>query len=167
MSTFTVEGGKPLRTDAALRVPGDKSISHRALLLAARAEGTSTITGLSDGQDVGRTKAAVVALGAGVVEAAGTLRVTGGDLRAPADTIDAGNSGTTMRLMAGYCAPLPWRTVISGDASLSTRPMDRVVTPLREMGARIGGQDSGRLAPLEIDGGGLHGIDYQLPVASA
>jgi 3-phosphoshikimate 1-carboxyvinyltransferase len=150
-----------------LRVPGDKSISHRALLMAARATGTSTITGLSDGDDVGRTRAAVAALGAEVAADGQALRVTGGRLRAPRETIDAGNSGTTMRLLAGFCAPLPWRTVLAGDASLSTRPMDRVVAPLRAMGARITGRDGGRLAPLEIDGGGLHGIDYELPVASA
>ena len=170
MTAFTVSGRPSggLRPSVPLEVPGDKSISHRALLLAARARGASTITGLSRGEDVGRTRAAVEALGAGVKDdGAGTLRITGGDLGAPSTTIDAGNSGTTMRLLAGFCAPLPWRTVIAGDASLSRRPMDRVVTPLREMGARIGGRDGGRLAPLEIDGGGLHGIDYALPVASA
>jgi 3-phosphoshikimate 1-carboxyvinyltransferase len=169
VSAFTVRGRPPkgLRTDAPLYVPGDKSISHRALLLAARAEGTSTITGLSDGEDVGRTRNAVVALGATIDDDAGRLRVSGGSMHPPAGIVDAGNSGTTMRLMAGYCAPFPWRTVLAGDTSLSSRPMDRVVTPLREMGAAITGRDGGRLAPLEIDGGDLHGIDYSLPVASA
>ena len=170
MTSFTVPGRPAggLRTDAPLRVPGDKSISHRALLLAARADGISTITGLSDGEDVGRTRDAVSALGAHVAsEGEGKVRVTGGRLHEPAGTVDAGNSGTTMRLLAGFCAPLPWRTVVAGDASLSTRPMDRVVTPLRAMGARIDGRDGGRLAPLEIEGGALHGIDYELPVASA
>lgn len=170
MTAFTVSGRPPggLLPSTPLRVPGDKSISHRALLLAARAKGTSIITGLSSGADVGRTRAAVEDLGARVKDdGAGTVRVDGGDLRAPEATIDAGNSGTTMRLLAGFCAPLAGRTVIAGDASLSSRPMDRVVTPLRAMGARIGGRDGGRLAPLEIDGGGLHGIDYALPIASA
>jgi 3-phosphoshikimate 1-carboxyvinyltransferase len=170
VTSFVVEGhpAHGLHAASPLRVPGDKSISHRALLLAARAQGVSTISGLSDGEDVQRTLRAVQALGADVTSGAdGSLRVTGGGLHAPAGPIDAGNSGTTMRLLAGLCAPWPWRTVITGDESLRRRPMDRVVTPLRMMGARIEGRDGGRLAPLEIDGGDLHGIDYQLPVASA
>jgi 3-phosphoshikimate 1-carboxyvinyltransferase len=150
-----------------LRVPGDKSISHRALLLAARAHGTSTITGLSAGADVARTKNAIVALGAEVAREGDAIRVAGGDLHAPAATVDAGNSGTTMRLLAGFCAPFPWRTIIAGDASLSRRPMDRVVIPLRQMGARITATTDDRFPPLEVDGGELHGIDYELPVASA
>jgi 3-phosphoshikimate 1-carboxyvinyltransferase len=166
VSAFTVSGGRRLR--GTLRVPGDKSISHRALLLAARANGVSTITGLSDGDDVRRTRTAVQALGAEVVEDAnGSVRVSGGRLHAAVGSIDAGNSGTTMRLLAGLCAPFPWRTVITGDESLSRRPMDRVVDPLRLMGAQVSGREGGRFAPLEIDGGGLRGIDYDLPVPSA
>jgi 3-phosphoshikimate 1-carboxyvinyltransferase len=170
VTSFVVEGCPAIGLHAAtaLRVPGDKSISHRALLLAARADGVSTISGLSDGDDVKRTLRAVQALGADVTTGAeGALRVAGGGLHAPAGPIDAGNSGTTMRLLAGFCAPWSWRTVLTGDESLQRRPMDRIVTPLRMMGARIEGRDGGRLAPLEVDGGDLHGIDYELPVASA
>jgi 3-phosphoshikimate 1-carboxyvinyltransferase len=163
MSTFRVEGGRPLR--GRVRVPGDKSISHRALLLAALAEGTSVVRGLSGGDDVGRTAAAVQALGAAVEGD----KVTGGRsrLHAPEGPVDVGNSGTTMRLLAGLCAPFPWRTVLVGDDSVSRRPMDRVAEPLRRMGAVVEGADGGRLPPLVVEGGPLHGIDYDLPVASA
>lgn len=163
MTTFRVEGGHPLR--GRLRVPGDKSISHRALLLGALAEGTSVVRGLSAGDDVGRTAAAVQALGAGVEGD----KVTGGRsrLHAPDRPLDAGNSGTTMRLLAGLCAPFPWRTVLVGDESVSRRPMDRVAQPLRRMGAVVDGADGGRLPPLVVEGGRLRGIDYELPVASA
>jgi 3-phosphoshikimate 1-carboxyvinyltransferase len=159
MTTFTVDGGAPLR--GRLRVPGDKSISHRALLLAARAEGTSVVRGLSTGDDVVRTRAAVEAMGAAI----DGERITGGveRLHEPAGVIDVGNSGTGMRLLAGYCAPFPWRTVLRGDASVSARPMDRVADPLRIMGARVDEQ----YPPLVVDGGGLHGIDYSVPMASA
>ena len=159
MTAFTVDGGRPLR--GRVRVIGDKSISHRALLLAARAEGVSVVRGLSDGDDVVRTRAAVEAMGA-LVEG---QRITGGleRLHAPAGVIDVGNSGTGIRLLAGFCAPFPWRTVLEGDASVSARPMDRVASPLREMGARVDAQ----YPPLVIDGGGLHGIDYTVPMASA
>ena len=161
MKSFTVRGGTRLR--GRLRVPGDKSISHRALLLSALAEGTSVVRGLSGGDDVTRTRTAVEALGARVE---GDL-IHGGDLHQAASPIDVGNSGTTIRLLAGLCAGRPWTTVLDGDASVARRPMDRVVAPLRSMGARIEGRDGGRFTPLRIEGGDLHGIDYQLPVASA
>lgn len=157
MSAFELDGGRPLR--GRLRVPGDKSISHRALLLAARAEGTSLVRGLSDGDDVQRTRAAVQAMGA---EFDGD-RITGGHLHATNEPIDVGNSGTGIRLLAGFCAPYPWRTVLQGDASVSSRPMDRIAAPLRLMGAGV----DEVYPPLTIDGGGLHGIDYTVPMASA
>ena len=158
-TTFSVDGGRPLR--GRLRVPGDKSISHRAMLLAARAEGTSVVRGLSTGDDVVRTRVAMETMGA-VVEGE---RITGGvdRLHEPAGIVDVGNSGTGIRLLAGFCAPFPWRTVLQGDASVSTRPMDRVASPLREMGARVAEE----YPPLVINGGGLHGIDYTVPMASA
>ncbi|MBV9662578.1 MAG: 3-phosphoshikimate 1-carboxyvinyltransferase, partial [Actinobacteria bacterium] len=133
MSSFAVEGGQPLR--GRIWVPGDKSISHRALILAARAEGTSSVRGLSNGDDVRRTAAAVVQLGAEI----DGHQISGGRerLHAPGGLIDVGNSGTSMRLLSGFCAALPWRTELRGDASVDKRPMDRVVTPLRQMGARI------------------------------
>lgn len=163
MTAFTVSGGRPLR--GRITVPGDKSISHRALLLAALAEGTSVVRGLSDGDDVARTRAAVEALGATV----DGDKITGGRARLhePDDVLDLGNSGTGIRLLAGLCAGLPWLTVLTGDGSIRRRPMSRVAEPLRMMGSRVDGRDGGRLPPLAVRGAGLHGIDYDLPVASA
>ena len=163
MRTLHVTGGRPLR--GRIRVPGDKSISHRALLLAARAEGTSVVRGLADGDDVARTRAAVEALGA---EVEGD-RITGGTgrLHEPDAVLDVGNSGTGIRLLAGYCAAFDWLTVLAGDASVNRRPMDRVADPLRAMGATVDGRDGGHYPPLVVRGGGLRGIDYAPPVASA
>ncbi len=155
----------PLR--GTLRVPGDKSISHRALILAALADGSSEIVGLSHGDDVARTRAIVAALGAGVRGAGDTVLVAGGALHEAAAALDVGNSGTGIRLLAGVCAGLPYRSVLHGDASVARRPMDRVTAPLRAMGARIEGRDDGRFAPLTIRGGNLRAIDYAPPVASA
>ena len=163
----SVSGGVPLV--GTLRVPGDKSISHRALLLAALAEGTSTITGLSDGDDVSRTAAAVVALGAEVERDGASVTVHGGRSRlaAPADPVDLGNSGTGMRLLAGMAAMLPGRTTLTGDDSLQRRPMDRVAEPLGQMGAAVNGRTERCLPPLSIAGGRLHGIEFTPPMASA
>ncbi len=163
MSTFTVTGGRPLR--GRITVPGDKSISHRALLLAALAEGTSVVRGLSDGDDVARTRLAMEAMGA-------TFdgdKITGGRsrLHEPGDVVDMGNSGTGIRLLAGLCASLPWLTVLTGDESIRRRPMYRVIDPLRAMGARIYGRGGGRCAPLAVAGAELHGIDIETKVASA
>ena len=169
MTTFVAE---PARSGLSGRVslPGDKSISHRALLLAARAEGRSRLNGLSGGGDVICTRLAVEAFGAGVArDTDGRLAVAGGaaQLHEPAHVVDVGNSGTAIRLLAGWAAGLDGLTVLAGDESIARRPMDRVATPLRQMGARIDGRDGGRLPPLTIRGGGLHGIDYRLPVPSA
>jgi len=163
VTSFTVTGGRPLR--GRVTVPGDKSISHRALILAALAEGTSVVRGLSDGDDVARTRAALAAMGASF----DGEKITGGRsrLHEPADVLDMGNSGTGIRLLAGVCAGLPWLTVLTGDASIRRRPMSRVAEPLRAMGAAIDGRDEGRLPPLAVRGGRLHGIDYDLPVPSA
>ena len=163
----TLTGGSPLTGE--VRVPGDKSISHRALLLAALAEGTSTITGLSDGDDVRRTRLAVEALGADVVDGAGSVTVHGGRsrLHAPAGAVDLGNSGTGMRLLLGLLAGLPLRATLTGDASLSRRPMDRVAVPLGAMGATVTGRDPGCRPPVTVAGGHLRGITYTPPMASA
>jgi 3-phosphoshikimate 1-carboxyvinyltransferase len=153
-----------------LRVPGDKSISHRALLLAARAEGRSRICGLSSGSDVAHTLQAVRAFGAGVTPGAvGEIHVEGGAnrLTEPTSLVDVGNSGTAIRLLAGWATAIDGLTVLAGDSSIARRPMDRVVEPLRRMGARIDGRQDGRLPPLAVRGGGLQGIDYRLPVPSA
>ncbi|HWE56413.1 MAG TPA: 3-phosphoshikimate 1-carboxyvinyltransferase [Acidimicrobiales bacterium] len=166
MTTLTIRPA-PAGLRGSLRVPGDKSISHRALLLAARADGTSRISGLSPGADVMATLAAMSAFGAGIESSGGTVTVLGGRLHEPETVIDVGNSGTGIRLMAGWAAGLEGLSVLVGDRSIARRPMGRVTEPLRRMGAGIDGRDDGRLPPLVIRGGGLHGIDYAPPVPSA
>ena len=152
---------KARRLEGEVRLPGDKSISHRALILGAIASGESRFRGLSAGADVRSTAGCMRALGVEVTES----RVRGAGmhgLRAPAGALDCGNSGTTMRLLAGLLAAQPFTTELRGDDSLTARPMDRVVTPLREMGA------AASWPPLAVGGRGpLHGIDYVMPVASA
>jgi 3-phosphoshikimate 1-carboxyvinyltransferase len=160
-------GDRALR--GRLRAPGDKSISHRALLIAARARGRSRIRGLSNGDDVRHTLEAVVALGAGAERSGGELWVDGGaeHLHEPDSVVDVGNSGTGIRLLAGYVAAIDGVTVLQGDASIARRPMDRVTAPLRLMGAQVDGRQGGRLPPLVVRGGRLVGTDYMLPVPSA
>lgn len=166
MSSFEVVGGALVR--GSLTVPGDKSISHRALLIAALADGPSVVTGLSRGLDVRCTRAAIEALGASVVDVdVDAVRVNGGQLHEPSRVIDVGNSGTTIRLLTGVVAGHPFLTVLEGDASISRRPMDRITAPLRAMGADIDGRDHGRYPPLVVRGGDLQAIDYELPVPSA
>lgn len=153
-----------------VRVPGDKSISHRALIFAALAEGRSEIVGLSRGDDVVRTAAALAALGAEVDARRWDHVVVDGGvsrLREAERPIDVGNSGTGLRLLAGVASRLPFLTVLLGDASIHRRPMGRIVEPLRQMGAVIDGRDGGRLAPLVVRGGELQGIDFTPPVPSA
>ncbi len=165
MSPLVVAPGGPLV--GGISVPGDKSISHRVLMLAALADGTSTVRGLSDGGDVACTRRIVEALGAGVVDVDDdTISVRGGSLGAVDHPLDVGNSGTGIRLLAGLLAGLPFRSVLDGDASIRRRPMDRILEPLRLMGATVAGHDGLALAPLDIRGGGLRGIEYRLPVAS-
>jgi 3-phosphoshikimate 1-carboxyvinyltransferase len=165
--TFRVPGGRALV--GSVRVPGDKSISHRALLLTALADGASTITGLSDGDDVRRTLEAVRALGAEVEESAASVAVRGGRsrLHAPPGPIDLGNSGTGIRLLLGLLAGLPFTAHVTGDDSLRGRPMDRVAQPLGLMGAEVTGQGPRCLPPVTITGGTLRGIEYTPPMASA
>jgi 3-phosphoshikimate 1-carboxyvinyltransferase len=152
-----------------LRAPGDKSISHRALLISARAEGRSRIRGLSNGQDVQHTLEAVVAIGAGAERSGGDLYIEGGAgrLHEPGALIDVGNSGTGIRLLAGFVAAIDGLFVLQGDSSIAQRPMDRVAVPLRLMGAHVDGREGGRLPPLVVRGGHLRGTDYTLPVPSA
>ena len=154
-----------------LRVPGDKSISHRSVMLGALAEGVTTATGLLEGEDVLCTVAAFRAMGVAIDgPRGGEVRITGVGLRglkAPSAPLDMGNSGTAMRLMAGILAGQSFDTTLIGDASLSKRPMKRVADPLSRMGARIAAGEGGR-PPLRIRGGStLRGIDYALPVPSA
>ncbi|HEY5643562.1 MAG TPA: 3-phosphoshikimate 1-carboxyvinyltransferase [Woeseiaceae bacterium] len=156
--------------DAELTVPGDKSISHRALMLGSIATGRTTVSGFLAGEDCLATRAAMEALGVRIEDApSGELLVEGvglDGLRPPRAALDLGNSGTAMRLMTGLLAGQPFETVLTGDESLRRRPMGRVIAPLTEMGADIASQD-GR-PPLTIRGRpGLSGIDYALPMASA
>jgi len=146
-------------------VPGDKSISHRALMLGAIARGETVIHGLASGEDVRSTMRCLRQLGVLIQENGNALRVQGG-LKKAATMLDAGNSGTTMRLLSGILAAQPFRTAITGDASLQRRPMRRIIEPLTQMGATISSHEKG-YAPLIIHGGKLRGIHYQLPVASA
>ena len=156
-------------------VPGDKSISHRALLFGALAGGPVEISGLGLGGDNASTMAALRALGVPIQQAGTDARVEGvglAGLQAASCALDCGNSGTSMRLFCGLLAGRPFVSTLTGDHSLSRRPMARVATPLRRMGAAIDGrQDAARpgdlFPPLTVRGGALHGIRYQLPVASA
>jgi len=128
----------------------------------------STIRGLSDGDDVAHTRAVVEALGADVDgSVAEGLEVHGGRLQAVEGPLDVGNSGTGIRLLAGMLAGMPFVSVLDGDRSIRGRPMDRVIEPLRAMGATVDGSEGGDGAPLTIRGGCLHGIEYRPPMASA
>ncbi len=151
---------------AEVRVPGDKSLSHRAYLLAAMADGVSEVVDPGPGRDVAATRAAVVRLGATV----DGPQVTGPGVEAwhdPGEPIECGNSGTTMRLLAGALAGRPFRTVLSGDESLNRRPMRRLVAPLEALGATVEPAEGGT-APLRVGGGGpLHGAEVELEIASA
>ena len=152
-------------------VPGDKSISHRAVMLAALAEGTSRISGFLEGEDTRATARAFAAMGVQVQTPSASERIVHGvglhGLHAPAQAIDCGNAGTGMRLLAGLLAGQSFDSTLAGDESLSRRPMRRVIDPLAQMGARIDAEPGG-LPPLRIHGNvPLRGIDYATPVASA
>jgi 3-phosphoshikimate 1-carboxyvinyltransferase len=165
---LVLHGGRPLR--GRLRLPGCKGISHRALLFAAIAEGKSRIENLADGADVGSSASALERLGVRVRtgdDGAVVIGGTGfGGLREPELVVDCGNSGTTMRMLCGLVAGRPFLSVLTGDESLSSRPMRRVVDPLRAMGAHLDGRDDGALAPLVVRGGALRGLRHELAVAS-
>ncbi len=151
-----------------VRVPSDKSISHRALILGALARGVTTIEGLLEADDVMRTAEAMRAFGAKVERSGdGLWQVTGeGGLKAPTGVIDCGNAGTAARLILGAAAGFPIRATVTGDASLRRRQMGRVLGPLGQMGATWICRDDGRL-PVSLRGGGLTAIDYRLPQPSA
>lgn len=166
--TFQVQPGGALR--GTRRVPGDKSISHRAVMFGALAEGITLVGGFLDGEDCLRTMKAFEAMGVRIDRTDATsLRVHGvglRGLRAPVQPLDLGNSGTSMRLMAGLLSGQDFATTLTGDESLSRRPMKRIIEPLAQMGARIDAQDGH--APLRIQPvAGLKGISYRSPVSSA
>jgi len=155
--------------NGGIELPGDKSVSHRYGMLAALAEGTSELRHFAAAADCHSTLACMKALGAEVKVDKDTVRVTGHGthgLRASKKVLDAGNSGTTMRLLTGILAGQEFASKLTGDESLQKRPMKRVVGPLREMGAEIRARDD-NFAPLEIRGGKLRAISYAMPMASA
>ena len=163
---------KPVkRLEGKIKVPGDKSISHRAVMIGALAEGKTEVEGFLNAEDCLRTVKAFQAMGI-KMEGMGSerLRIFGqglSGLSEPGDILDVGNSGTTMRLLLGILAGQNFSATITGDDSLRQRPMKRVTEPLKEMGALISGPDQGNLAPLTIRGGNLNPINYNSPIPSA
>jgi len=163
--------GRTTKVSGTVTVPGDKSISHRAVMLASMAEGQSRIRGFLPAEDTLRTVGMMIALGVDLHERSPTeILVRGRGMRAfeePQDVIDAGNSGTSIRIGAGILAAQPFLSIVTGDPYLRRRPMGRIVTPLTRMGAVITGRRENTLPPLCIRGGDLRGIRYEMPVASA
>ena len=162
---------RPNSLDGIISVPGDKSISHRSLILNAIAYGDALVQGLSGGDDVLSTMHCLQAMGVTIEPTgqAGSYSVIGRgpQLVEPSDILNAGNSGTSIRLLSGILAAQPFVSVITGDSSLRTRPMQRILDPLGQMGAQIMGRHENTLAPLVFRGGNLRGIEYDLPMASA
>ncbi|MFI5000195.1 MAG: 3-phosphoshikimate 1-carboxyvinyltransferase, partial [Reyranellales bacterium] len=158
------------RLSGRVRAPGDKSVSHRALMFGALALGETIVSGLLEGEDVLCTAAALRALGAEIAHENGVWRVRGfgvGGGREPGNVLDLGNSGTSARLLSGILASQPFVSFMTGDGSLRRRPMQRVIEPLQRMGARFVSRDGGRM-PLGIIGTDeMVPIEYRLPVASA
>ena len=165
----TIAAAKSLRGE--ISVPGDKSISHRSIMLGSLAAGTTRVRGFLMGEDNLSTWKAFASMGVSIKQTGpNDLEISGvgiDGLNEPQDVIDCGNSGTTMRLMSGLLAGQSFFSVLTGDKYLLNRPMKRVVTPLTAMGARIWGRDGGEKAPLAIQGGSLKPVRYASPVASA
>ncbi len=150
--------------------PGDKSISHRAVILNSIASGNARVANLSSGDDCGATLSCLTDIGVEIIEESGLLTVCGVGKEGfcePCDVLNARNSATTVRLLAGLLAAQPFVSVLTGDESLRSRPMARLIQPLRSMGADVWGRGFDSLAPIAIRGKKLRGIDYALPVASA
>ena len=168
MASLTITPGGPL--NGTMSVPGDKSITHRAVMLSALADGDTAITGYCRGEDCLHTMRAFRAMGVTIEDSPVRLRVAGKGLwglNEPAEPLDCGNSGTGIRLLAGLLAGQDFFTVLTGDESVRRRPMGRLVKPLRSMGAVIAGRKGGELAPLAVTGSRLRGIEFVSPVASA
>jgi 3-phosphoshikimate 1-carboxyvinyltransferase len=168
LQPMTVAPARAIRGEVT--VPGDKSISHRSIMLGSIATGTTSITNFLRGEDNFATMAAFRAMGVAIEDDGRTVIVRGAGLRGlqePGDVLDCGNSGTTMRLMTGLLSGQRFFSVLTGDQYLLKRPMKRVIEPLARMGAQINGRGNGTLAPLAISGAQLQGIAYQSPIASA
>ncbi len=168
MKSIIVNKNKRLR--GAIYPPGDKSISHRAIIFGSLARGKSKVTNFCPGDDTRNTLKAFQSLGITIKGSRTDYTIWGKGLRGlqePSDIIDAGNSGTTTRLLTGLLGGQSFFSVITGDASLRKRPMKRVTEPLRSMGAKIDGREGGDCVPLAIRGGNLRPITYHTPVASA
>ena len=151
-------------------IPGDKSISHRAIMFGSIANGTTRITNFLPGADCLSTISCFKQMGVRIEQDGASVVVEGKGiegLREPSQLLDVGNSGTTFRLMMGLLAGRPFYSVLAGDESIAKRPMNRVTVPLSQMGAVIDGREQGTFAPISIRGGNLKGITYQSPVASA
>ena len=167
---------RPIALEGEVTLPGDKSISHRAAILNSLATGEPAhISNFCEGDDKKSIINCLRSIGLEINSHIGCehskekecLLIKKSELHEPRNILDAGNSGTTIRLMTGVLAAQPFFSIISGDLSLRSRPMDRVIKPLTQMGAKILGRESNRLAPLSIDGGSLQGISYTMPIASA
>ena len=168
MNSITIKPAVSVKGE--IIVPGDKSISHRSIMLGAIANGVTTVRGFLRGEDNMSTMHAFRAMGVEVNDDGETLQIRGRGLHGlqePDDVLDCGNSGTTIRLITGILSGQSFFSVVTGDQYLRKRPMKRVVEPLSLMGARIAGRSGGTLAPLAINGGSLKGIDYRSPVSSA
>lgn len=168
MQTFTSKPSAGVR--GQMSVPGDKSVSHRSIMLGGIAQGETLVRGILRGEDNMATLHAFRAMGVDVVDDGEVLRIGGRGLHGlqePGDVLDCGNSGTSMRLIAGLLAGQRFYSVLTGDQYLRRRPMKRVIEPLTRMGGLIYGRDGGEKAPLAIIGRPLTGIDYRTPVASA
>ena len=158
------------RIDAEITVPGDKSISHRAVIIAALSNGVCVLRGFLPSDDCMRTVQALRALGIKIEQPEPEMLVVHGKKRLltpPAGEIDCGNSATTMRLLAGLLAGQPFDSRLVGEATLSRRPMERVITPLRQMGADIVAEGPNDSPPIRIHGANLRGIRYDSPISSA
>lgn len=169
--TLEIDGSQSGAFTGEITVPGDKSISHRSLMLGALAQGTTRIKGLLLGEDPRSTAECFTAMGAKISNLEGewiTVEGTGGTLQEPDDVLNTGNSGTTFRLMLGLLASQPGKFfAVTGDDSIRARPMKRVIAPLTEMGATIAGKADNTLAPLGVSGQQLQPFHYHSPIASA
>ncbi len=168
MTQLTITPSGPVSGE--ISIPGDKSVTHRAVIFGAMAEGTSIIRDYCDGEDCLHTIRAIQALGIPIEITQSELRILGKGLwgfSEPQQIIDCGNSGTSMRLLAGLLSGQSFFSILTGDTSLRNRPMGRIVNPLRQMGATIGGRNKGALSPLAIQGSPLQGISYDSSISSA